>query len=108
MLTRNLIISAICVLMFAAGGVQAEADTGRGEELAVDCADCHGDDGLGDEEVPAIAGMDAAAQLKELMDFKTGAREDEEEDMIFSVEDLSDQDMADLAAYYSSLPGPEE
>jgi len=108
MLSKKLMIAVIFILMLAAGGVQAGGDAARGQELAVDCADCHGDDGLGDEDVPAIAGMDAADQLKELMAFKSGERVDEEEDMVDSVEDLSEQDMADLAAYFSSLPGPEE
>ena len=104
MLTKKLIIAAMFLLMLMAGNVQAGGDVAKGEELAVDCADCHGDDGLGDEDIPAIAGMDAAKQLKELMAFKSGEREDEEEDMIDSVEDLSEQDMADLAAYYATLP----
>jgi len=108
MLSKKLIIAMMFMLMLAAGGVQAGGDAARGQELAIDCADCHGDDGLGDEDVPAIAGMDAAKQLKELMAFKSGERVDEEEDMVDSVEDLSEQDMADLAAYFSSLPGPEE
>ena len=108
MLTKKLIIAAMFILMLLAGNVQAGGDATRGEELAVDCADCHGDDGLGDEDVPAIAGMAAADQVKELMAFKSGEREDEEEDMVDSVEDLSEQDMADLAAYFSSLPGPKE
>jgi len=105
MLTKKLIIAAMFMLMLLAGNVQAGGDPARGEELAVDCADCHGDDGLGDEDIPAIAGMDAADQIKELMAFKSGEREDEEENMIDSVEDLSEQDMADLAAYYATLPG---
>jgi cytochrome c553 len=105
MLTKKLIIAAMFMLMLLAGNVQAGGDPARGEELAEDCADCHGDDGLGDEDVPAIAGMDAAEQLKELMAFKSGEREDEEEDMVDSVEDLSEQDMADLAAYFATLPG---
>jgi len=105
MLTKKLIIAMMFILMLAAGSAQAGGDAAKGAELAVDCADCHGDDGLGDEDVPAIAGMDAAEQLKELMDFKSGAREDEEEDMVDSVADLSEQDMADLAAYFATLPG---
>jgi len=105
MLTKRLIFALMFILMLAAGSVQAGGDAARGAELAVDCADCHGDDGLGDEDVPAIAGMDAAEQLKELMDFKSGAREDEEGDMTDSVEDLSEQDMADIAAYFATLPG---
>ena len=105
MLIKKLIIAMIFVLMLAAGGVQAGGDVARGQELAEYCADCHGDDGLGDEDIPTIAGMDAAKHLKELLDFKSGAREDEEEDMIDSVSELSEQDMTDLAAYYASLPG---
>ena len=105
MLTKRLIFALMFILMLAAGSVQAGGDAAKGAELAVDCADCHGDDGLGDEDVPAIAGMDAAEQLKELMDFKSGAREDEEGDMTDSVEDLSEQDMADIAAYFATLPG---
>ena len=108
MLSKKLIVAMMFILMLAAGSIQAGGDAARGQELAVDCADCHGDDGLGDEDVPAIAGMDAADQLKELMAFKSGERVDEEEDMIDSVEDLSEKDMADLAAYFTSLPGPEE
>jgi cytochrome c553 len=108
MLTKKLMIAAMFMLMLLAGNVQAGGDAAKGKELAVDCADCHGDDGLGDEDIPAIAGMDAADQLKELMAFKSGEREDEEEDMVDSVEDLSEQDMADLAAYFSTLPGPKD
>ncbi|MBE9548599.1 MAG: c-type cytochrome [Proteobacteria bacterium] len=94
------------LMVLAFGSVQAGGDVEHGKTLAEDCADCHGDEGEGDadEDIPAIAGMPAAEQLKELKDFKSGAREDESEDMIDSVEDLSDQDMADLSAYYATLP----
>jgi cytochrome c553 len=102
MLTKKLIIAMMFVLMLAAGSVQAGGDAARGAELAVDCADCHGDDGKGDEDVPAIAGMDAAEHAKALADFKSGAVESE--DMIDYAEDLSEQDMADIAAYYATLP----
>ena len=105
MLNRNLIVAMMFILMLVAGSAQAGGDAANGKELAEYCADCHGDDGLGDEDVPAIAGMDAAKHAKELADFKSGARPDEEEDMVDSVEDLSEQDMADLAAYYATLPG---
>jgi cytochrome c553 len=108
MLSKNLMIALMFAMMLAAGGALAGGDAAKGAELAVDCADCHGDDGLGDEDVPGIAGMDAAAHKKALMDFKSGAREDEEENMLYSVEDLSEQDMADIAAYYAGRPGPEE
>jgi cytochrome c553 len=105
MMSKRMIVAIAFILLFAMSGVQAGGDPVQGEELSEYCVDCHGDDGLGDEDVPAIAGMDAAGQFKELMDFKSGARADEEGDMIDSVEDLSEQDMADLAAYYATLPG---
>lgn len=104
MLSKKLIVAMMFILMLAAGNVQAGGDVERGQELAIDCADCHGDDGLGDEDSPAIAGMDEAAHVKELQAFKSGERVDEDEMMIDYVEDLSDQDMADLAAYYATLP----
>lgn len=105
MLTKRLIFALMFILMLAAGSVQAGGDAARGAELAVDCADCHGDDGLGDEDIPAIAGMDAAEHAKALADYKSGAKEDEDGDMTDTVEDLSEQDMADLAAYFATLPG---
>ncbi len=104
MLSKKLIIAVMFILMLAAGGVQAGGDAARGAELAVDCADCHGEDSKGDEDTPALAGLDEATQIEALKAFKSGERVDEDEMMIDYVEDLSDQDMADLAAYFASLP----
>ena len=101
MLIKKLLIAMMFILMLAAGGVQAGGDTARGAELASDCADCHGDDGKGDEDMPALAGMDATEHAKKLADFKSGAVESEMADY---VGDLSEQDMTDLAAYYATLP----
>ena len=102
MLTKKMIIAMMFILMLAAGGVQAGGDAAKGAELASDCADCHGEDGMGDEDVPKLAGLDAAAHAKKLADFQSGAVESEMADY---VEGLSEQDMADLAAYYASLSG---
>ena len=101
MLTKKLMIAMMFVLMLATGSVQAGGDVAKGAELASDCADCHGDDGKGDEDVPGIAGMDAAEHAKKLADFKSGAVESEMTDY---VGDLSEQDMADIAAFYATLP----
>ena len=82
MLTKRFIITMMFVFMLVVGNVQAGGDPAKGKELAVYCSDCHGDDGLGDEDVPAIAGMDASEHAQALADFKSGAREDEDEDMV--------------------------
>ena len=89
----------VSVLM--TGTVWAGGDPARGAELASDCAGCHGEDGQGDEDFPSIAGMDAAALAKTLADYKSGMLESEE--MADFTADLSEQDMADLAAYFSAL-----
>ena len=77
----------------------------RGQQVyAAHCADCHGDDGKGDGgETPAIAGMDEAAHVAALAAYKSGEREDESGMMAMYAEDLSEQDMADLAAYFATM-----
>ena len=101
MLTKKLLIAMMFILMMAAGGAQAGGDAAKGAELATDCSDCHGADGKGDGDTPALAGMDASEHAKKLADYKSGAVEG---DMADYVGDLSEQDMADLAAYYATLP----
>lgn len=101
MLNKKLIVAMMFILMLAAGGVQAGGDVENGKALSADCADCHGENGLGDEEVPGIAGMDAAEHARQLAGFKSGAIDSEMADY---VGDLSEQDMLDIAAYYASLP----
>jgi len=102
-MTTKLIIAALFVLMLASGSVLAGGDAARGGELAADCADCHGADGAGDEDNPKLAGMDEAAFVAALQGYKSGELEDESGMMADYAVDLSDQDMADLAAYYKSL-----
>ena len=104
-MTLRLMIAMMFVLMLAAGSVQAGGDATRGAELAVDCADCHGEDGMGDEDNPKIAGMDEAEFVGALKGYKSGEREDESGMMADYAVDLSEQDMADLAAYFKSLGG---
>lgn len=102
MLSKKLIVTMMFVLTMASGNLLAGGDAANGKALSGDCASCHGEDGLGDGDIPAIAGLDAAKIAKELADFKSGARVDEDEMMVDFVADLSEQDMADLAAYWAS------
>jgi cytochrome c553 len=104
-MTTRLIFALVSVLMLAVGTAQAGGDAARGAELAVDCADCHGEDGMGDEDNPKLAGMDEAEQIAALKAFASGERVDELEMMGDIASELSEQDMADLAAHYKSLGG---
>lgn len=104
-MTTKMIIAVLFVMMVAAGSAQAGGDAARGGKLSVDCSDCHGQDGKGDSETPAIAGMDEAEHVAALKAYASGERVDETDMMGDIASELSEQDMADLAAYYKSLGG---
>jgi cytochrome c553 len=75
---------------------------GRGATLAMQCAICHGSNRQGQVDTPNLEGQPAAAVYKQLRDFKAGARTNAVMSP-FAVR-LSEQDMLDIAAYYSYLP----
>jgi cytochrome c553 len=79
-----------------------QVSIGRGATLAQRCAICHGPQGVSDANSPNLAGQYAAVTYKELNDFKAGARVNAV--MSPFALNMSNQDMLDLAAYYSYLP----
>jgi cytochrome c553 len=83
-------------------GTPDTRSVGRGATLAMQCAICHGSNRQGQVDTPNLEGQPAAAVYKQLRDFKTGARTNAVMGP-FAVK-LSEQDMLDLAAYYSYLP----
>ena len=86
----------------AANSAQAGGDPAAGREKAKVCRTCHGMDGIGKLlHVPNIGGESDSYLTKQLKAFRKGDRRDEQ--MAIIVRDLSDQDIADLAAYYSSI-----
>jgi cytochrome c553 len=94
--------AAISVLLSASAW--ADGDPVRGKARAQMCEGCHG---IADYRtaypqvypVPKIGGQQAAYIVKSLQDYKTGVRKHPTMRGIAAT--LSDQDMADLAAYYS-------
>ena len=85
----------------AVGAAEAAGDAAAGKAKSAVCAGCHGDKGQGMAPFPALAGKPEAEQLKALQEFKSGARSNPI--MSGNAAGLSDQDMADLAAYYASF-----
>jgi cytochrome c553 len=83
-------------------GAPDTRSVGRGATLAMQCAICHGSNRQGQVDTPNLEGQPAAAVYKELRDFKAAARTNAIMSP-FAVK-LSEQDMLDLAAYYSYLP----
>lgn len=82
--------------MHAAGSVSA------GRQKATACQTCHGLDGLSKlPDAPNIAGSPEQYLVRQLNAFKKGERKNEM--MTLVVQPLSDQDIADLAAYYAAI-----
>ena len=105
---QNQIRSGIfCVALLAAAlavthSAQAGGDPAAGREKAKLCRACHGLDGVGKmPNIPNIGGESDFYLTKQLKAFRKGDRHDEQ--MAIIARDLSDQDIADLAAYYASI-----
>jgi cytochrome c553 len=77
---------------------------GRGATLALRCTMCHGERGMSDANTPNLAGQYAVVIYKQLEDFRIGARQSAV--MAPMAQNLSNQDMRDLAEYYAYLPRP--
>ena len=98
---RTILIAASCAVFTLAGTAWAVADAAAGKAKAAGCAGCHGANGEGKAKFPAIAGMDEKKFVQEMKDYKSGKRDNGM--MKSAVGKLSDDDMANLAAYYASL-----
>jgi len=91
------------------------ANLNKGKELAESCKSCHGDKGLGMKEearddetlpaIPALAGQLATYTYKQLRDYYNGSRNHIQ--MTGIAKGLTEQDAADLAVWFSSLPAQE-
>lgn len=88
--------------VFASGTSQAAGSVEAGKTKAQVCFSCHGMNGDGNTNPPwpALAGQHASYIAKQLGDFKSGVRM--EPLMIAQVASLTDEDMADIAAFFAS------
>lgn len=79
-------------------------DVEKGKALALSCASCHGAEGVSPNPVfPNLAGQIARYTFKQLKDYQDHTRTGM---MMSFVTRLSDQDMADISAFYASKPLP--
>ena len=95
---------ALCFpAMSPADAADAAGDAAAGRSKAKQCQTCHGLDGKATlPEAPNLAAQNEIYLLKALKDYQSGARKNEMMSVI--APNLSEADIADLAAYYSSLP----
>ena len=99
---NRFVFAAIMSLSAALSAAPAgAADAAAGKTKAAACASCHGADGnSANPEWPSLAGQHEKYLIKQLEEFKNGARANPL--MSPMAAGLSEQDMADLAAYFSS------
>jgi cytochrome c553 len=89
-----------CLLGYASLTL-AEGNAAAGQEKVAACGGCHGEDGNGAAPIfPKLARQHAAYIVKQLHDFKTQKRV--EPTMNAMAESLTDQDMQDMAAFYTT------
>lgn len=100
---KHIFTSLILTLLSINIAVAASGDASAGKTKAAACAACHGADGIGAAgNYPNLAGQHSDYIVKQLKAFKSGDRKDPL--MGSMAAPLSEQDMADVAAYFSALP----
>src|SRR6266487_2954013 len=100
---RVFLTAGLLALLGMVGVAQAAGDVQAGKAKAGPCAGCHGANGEGTPPNPALAGTAENEFVQALKDYKSGKRS--HAIMKTFASKLSDQDMADLGAYYASLKG---
>ena len=81
------------------------ADAAAGKAKAEICAGCHGDNGISQtENIPSLAGQPDQFIQWQLVFFRTGSRKNEQMQPI--VEEITNEDIRNLGAYFSSLAPP--
>ncbi|AMB86185.1 cytochrome C [Pseudomonas agarici] len=100
----NKLIVSLLLTLGIAGLAHAAGDAAAGKAKAAVCGACHGPDGNSmAPNFPKLAGQGERYLTKQLHDIKSGKRTVLE--MTGLLTNLSDQDMADIAAYFSSQKG---
>ena len=101
--SRLLRVSGVVAAVLVSTSAWAEGDASRGYARAQMCAGCHGISDYRNAypdvySVPKLGGQEAGYIVNSLQAYKSGARKHPTMSGIAAT--LSDQDMADLAAYF--------
>ena len=97
--------AALLAAIFGGGSIAAAADLAAGKAKAEICAGCHGENGISTtENIPSLAGQQDQFIQWQLVYFRAGSRKNEAMQPI--VEQLSNDDIRNLGAYFASLTPP--
>lgn len=99
---RLYVLAAAGLILAAASPAQAQ-DPGAGRALAArTCQACHGLDGIAKlPEAANLAAQDAGYLTRQLLAFRSGERVNEQMSLV--AKPLTDQQIADVAAYYAAI-----
>jgi cytochrome c553 len=99
------VTAALLAAIFGGGSMAEAADLAAGKVKAEICAGCHGENGISTtENTPSLAGqLDQFIQWQ-LVYFRAGSRKNEAMQPI--VEQLNNEDIRNLGAYFASLTPP--
>ena len=103
-MTYSRLFAALAVLaaILAWAGPAWAADAKAGRKKAAACQTCHGIDGIAKVPIaPHIAGESQIYLATQLKAFRSGKRQ--HEIMTIIARQLSDEDISDLSAWYSSI-----
>lgn len=101
---KKLQLSVMLFMIFIVQvGFAVEGNPERGHIRSATCVACHGENGIskGHPHWPNLAGQKLDYLAKQLTDFREKRRQDPA--MTAFAGSLTDQDIADLATYFSSL-----
>jgi cytochrome c553 len=104
-MNKYLAFLTIMVLLLVTNAAYADGDAAAGKDKAQACAGCHGDKGIsGSDQFPILAGQYKDYIIQALHEYKNGDRTNPI--MAGIAGGLSEDDIKDLAEYFSGLPGP--
>jgi cytochrome c553 len=107
MMRRQFIPHAMSAVVLVMAGLvpAAAADGAAGKAKAELCAGCHGDNGISQmENVPSLAGQPDQFLQWQLVYFRAGSRKSEQMQPV--VEEIGNEDIRNLGAYFSQLTPP--
>jgi len=104
-MNKTSVILAAAGLLLSAQAVFADGDAAAGKDKAQTCAACHGVNGIStSDQFPILAGQYKDYIIQALHEYKDGGRNNPI--MKGMAAGLTDDDIRNLAEYFSSLPGP--
>ncbi|SFR81087.1 Cytochrome c553 [Marinobacter daqiaonensis] len=103
---KKLLMAAALTSVAIAPALVSAADVEAGKKKSAVCAACHGQNGIAQiPGYPNLAGQNAAYLVSALTAYKNKQRMGGQAVVMQGqAAGLSDEDMANLAAYYASLP----